>query len=80
MRPKLSGNRYVGVMLCAASAMGSPRVWPPGGPLFERRPVRLGANVSVGLWLRHGDEWAPRCVVVHLIHFPIAPASALLQL
>jgi hypothetical protein len=42
--------------------------------------VRFGANVSVGLWLRDGDEWAPGRVVVHLLHFPIVAASALLHL
>ena len=67
-------------MLDAAPVNGELPVWVPGGPLLERRPVRVGANVSVGLWLRHGDEWAPRRVVVHLLHFPIVPASALLQL
>ena len=80
MRLKLSDSWYVGIMLCTALVKGELPVWVPGGPLLERRPVRVGANVSVGLWLRHGDEWAPRRVVVHLLHFPIVPASALLQL
>ena len=54
-------------------------VWVSGGPLLERCRVRVGANVSVGLWLRHGDEWAPGRVVVHLLHLTIVSASALLQ-
>ena len=55
-------------------------VWVSGGPLLERCSVRVGANVSVGLRLRHGDEWAPGRVVVHLLHLTIVPASTLLQL
>ena len=80
MRPKLSDSWRVGIMLCTAPLNGSSLYGVPGGPLLERRPVRVGANVSVGLWLRHGDERAPGRVVVHLLDFPIVPASALLQL
>ena len=63
-------------MFCIAPVKGSSLY----GPLLQRRLVRFGANVSVGLWLRDGDEWAPGRVVVHPLHFPIVAASALLRL